>query len=908
MAKTPIALSRRSLIASVAIIGVLLVTQFEARGGASSITLQTIAKTSSGLDLVNATDTTLNMPSPVAAGLICVAHLALSGNNYLQIPAGWSKIREDVNGYYSTQGLYWHLTGNNEPTSYTWNAGAGGQIYYEGTIACYSGVNPTTPLDPGAPNGSVAMGLGTSITAPSLNLQTGGDLVIGAFQDSETNYGQGVSINLPAALTPRWAYTDSDAQYEAAASGDLTQAPNGPTGGLTVTTSNGLSTDALTAVQIALQPADPGTAPPPSGPGISYLASTVSNSGSTASASAILGMPSSYAVPAGSICVAALSVSGSHVITAPTGWNQIRRDIAGFQATQGLYWHLTQSSDPTQFDWMLDGSTVFQGIISCYYGVNTNTPVDSGAPNGSGTVALGTTISAPSITTQNAGDLIVGSFMVGETNFGEGVMINLAPGLTSRSSFTDTDVPYTASAFGDMTQSSNGGTGNLTITTVNGLSSDGLIAQQVALQPASSSTPPSPTPTPTPPPAGSIVSVGSAQSSSGGAYTSTIGLQMPASVGIGDICIADIALSGSNSLQVPAGWSKIREDINGGTDTQGLYWHLTVGTEPPSYTWSTVGGAQAWFEAAIGCYAGVNSTTPLDPGAPNGTGAIASGTLVTAPSLTTQNSGDFIIGAAMTAETNFGQGDVVQLPASATTLWSATDSSVGFDYLSSAAGSETQVSAGATGGFAFTTLNGGLPTDAMIGQMIALQPAQSAGTPKATPTPTATATPTPTATATPTPTATATPTPTATATPTPTATATPTPTATATPTPTATATPTPTRTATPTPTPTPTPSSPTISPTSLNFGFVSVGNTSTKTVTVTNPSTSKAVLVISGLTFPTHFSSSATTCTTGKTLAAGASCSIGVRFQPSSTATVTGNLNIRDNAGNSPQTVSLTGR
>src|SRR6185312_14502321 len=204
--------------ASILII-LFLAAQADAR--AQSIALQALVKTASGLDLVDATKTTLAMPSPIAANLICIAHLSISGNNYLTLPPGWTRIREDINGpYYSTQGLYWHLTGSNEPANYTWNAGAGGQIYYEGAIACYSGVNPTAPLDPGAPHGSVAIGLGTTITAPSINLQTAGDLVIGYFQDSETSYGQGVSINLPAALTARYSFTDSDAQYEAAASGD----------------------------------------------------------------------------------------------------------------------------------------------------------------------------------------------------------------------------------------------------------------------------------------------------------------------------------------------------------------------------------------------------------------------------------------------------------------------------------------------------------------------------------------------------------------------------------------------------------------------------------------------------------------------------------------------------------------
>src|SRR6185312_11952054 len=142
--------------------------------GPPAITAQSVTKTGSGHTLVSATNMALTMPSPVAGGLICIAHLAVSGNNIITRPAGWTKIRSDINGTASTQALFWHLTNGSEPASYSWNGGAG-SVFYEGAITCYSGVNPTTPLDPGAPTGAAATGTGTSITAPSLTLQTAGD-------------------------------------------------------------------------------------------------------------------------------------------------------------------------------------------------------------------------------------------------------------------------------------------------------------------------------------------------------------------------------------------------------------------------------------------------------------------------------------------------------------------------------------------------------------------------------------------------------------------------------------------------------------------------------------------------------------------------------------------------------------
>src|SRR5258708_16556784 len=45
----------------------------------------------------------------------------------------------------------------------------------------------------------------------------------------------------------------------------------------------------------------------------------------------------------------------------------------------------------------------------------------------------------------------------------------------------------------------------------------------------------------------------------------------------------------------------------------------------------------------------------------------------------------------------------------------------------------------------------------------------------------------------------------------------------------------------------------------------------------------------------------------GSSVAAGASCTISVKFTPTAAGTRTGTLTLTDNASNSPQTISLTG-
>jgi two-component sensor histidine kinase len=98
-----------------------------------------------------------------------------------------------------------------------------------------------------------------------------------------------------------------------------------------------------------------------------------------------------------------------------------------------------------------------------------------------------------------------------------------------------------------------------------------------------------------------------------------------------------------------------------------------------------------------------------------------------------------------------------------------------------------------------------------------------------------------------------------------------------------------------------------VSPTSLAFGSQHVGTTSTaQTVTLRN--TGNAALSITSLALTgTNGSNFAETNTCGKSLAAGAHCTISVTFTPSASGNRTASLSITDNARGSPQRVSLSG-
>jgi NAD(P)H-hydrate repair Nnr-like enzyme with NAD(P)H-hydrate epimerase domain len=93
----------------------------------------------------------------------------------------------------------------------------------------------------------------------------------------------------------------------------------------------------------------------------------------------------------------------------------------------------------------------------------------------------------------------------------------------------------------------------------------------------------------------------------------------------------------------------------------------------------------------------------------------------------------------------------------------------------------------------------------------------------------------------------------------------------------------------------------TLTPKTLNFGLQAVGSTSTKTVTLTNALNKS--LNIASKTVPTGYKVSG--C--GTSVAAFGSCSLTVTFHPLTTGSFKGEMTVKDNAGNSPEAVSLSG-
>lgn len=98
-----------------------------------------------------------------------------------------------------------------------------------------------------------------------------------------------------------------------------------------------------------------------------------------------------------------------------------------------------------------------------------------------------------------------------------------------------------------------------------------------------------------------------------------------------------------------------------------------------------------------------------------------------------------------------------------------------------------------------------------------------------------------------------------------------------------------------------------LSPASLNFGTVEVGQSSNpQNVTMTNVGSARVTITSITITGsdPADFSDT-TTC--GKSLNGGASCTISVTFTPTVTGARSASVSVADSSGGSPQTVALSG-
>lgn len=193
------------------------------------------------------------------------------------------------------------------------------------------------------------------------------------------------------------------------------------------------------------------------------------------------------------VMVAGISVRGNTVITAPAGWTLVRLDTTKEWIMRQAVYVKVAASEPANYTWNFNLNQAATGGIAAYSGVDTAYPIDAH----SGRVVnfeRFSTITAPSVTTAQDGDMLVGFF-----GMADNTTIEPPSGMTER-----WDVASNAGAFfmtcegADVLQLTAGPSGDKVASApVKGWS----IGQLVALRPAGSGEPdPSPSPTPSPRP------------------------------------------------------------------------------------------------------------------------------------------------------------------------------------------------------------------------------------------------------------------------------------------------------------------------------------------------------------------------------------------------------------------------
>jgi hypothetical protein len=197
----------------------------------------------------NPTATTIVIPKPagVVAGDAMLAAVAFRGNPTITPPAGWTLVRQDVNGNTHRQSIFVKVAGGAEPASYTFTLSAAQSA--AGGIVAYSGVDPNTPVDV---HGGQVNAASTSATAPSIST-TGPNRMVVTFYATPNL----TTFTAPGGMTERYDQQVPAAnQYKVTASADdQLVTPSGATGTRVATVANSA---ASVAGIVALLPASGG--------------------------------------------------------------------------------------------------------------------------------------------------------------------------------------------------------------------------------------------------------------------------------------------------------------------------------------------------------------------------------------------------------------------------------------------------------------------------------------------------------------------------------------------------------------------------------------------------------------------------------------------------------------------------
>jgi len=181
-------------------------------------------------------------------------------------------------------------------------------------------------------------------------------------------------------------------------------------------------------------------------------------------------------VQSGDVMIAQLVFDGGDTITVtpPSGWTLVRRTNNSGNVGLASYWKAATGSEPGSYTWNLSSQKTWAAGIAAYAGVDAASPIHVS----SGATGTSTPISAASVTTTEAGGLLLALFGI-ETS----TTVTPPAGMTER---FDVSNGRTAE-LSDLALGAPGPTGTKTATSASGTV---WAAQQVVIRPPADTTPP----------------------------------------------------------------------------------------------------------------------------------------------------------------------------------------------------------------------------------------------------------------------------------------------------------------------------------------------------------------------------------------------------------------------------------
>jgi len=343
--------------------------------------------------------------------------------------------------------------------------------------------------------------------------------------------------------------------------------------------------------------------------------SAASNANSSSGSSTLqLTKPSNVAN--NDVLIAGITVNGgsSRTITAPAGWNLIRRTDNGTSLSVATYYHVVTnaSSEGGSYTWSLSSGTRASGGIIRYTGVDTSNPIDVTSGNIGGNTS--TSVTASSVTPTAANEMVVGFFGINNSR-----TFTAPSGMTERYDVVNSNSSGPAIEGADYIQATAVATGDKTAT-LSSSTSQTWAAQLVALRVSTSPT--------------------------------SLTLGRPTNRADGDLLLVSVTARNldGGTICAPADgtWTQVQQDIQGAAGssvTHATFWSVRNGMFDEFYTFNfnsgSCGGSpvSATASAVAVRFTGVDTTSPVDVFA----GGLGTDITPTAPAVITTFDDDRVV-------------------------------------------------------------------------------------------------------------------------------------------------------------------------------------------------------------------------------------------------------------------------